>query len=349
MQAFDEEATVVDDSERGDAELDVGELEGDPVAPSTAGFRLTGKNLFLTYPDCPLEKEWASECLLGILGPEVVQYMRIGREPHADGRPHLHVFISLIKRGNFKDSRKFDLRAADGTVYHGNYQCTRSAKSVLKYVSKGGDVLNWGELPATLMDEMDRKAQLEAIAAIPTESQLYAYIYANGLDRSYNALSRYWHSLQGTMTTSCSFGLESFRPPMELLANLNGLSESVKALVVVGSSGIGKSQYLIARFASSALRVTHMDDLGKFNAKVHSLILFDDMEFGHYPRASLLHLFDIPTDRSIHIRYRTARIPSMTQIVVVCNSTALCFGVHDGDTALMRRLHIIQLPDHKFY
>lgn len=87
------------------------------------------KGWFITYPQCPLKKEDVLSKLQSKYS--IVEYV-ICEEKHENGDPHLHAFIKLSKRINFKADR-FDI---DG--YHGNYQVAKSWKAVQDYVKKDG-------------------------------------------------------------------------------------------------------------------------------------------------------------------------------------------------------------------
>lgn len=61
-------------------------------------FRLKGKSLFLTYPQCPLDKAAALEQLLQLLP---VEKALVAEEQHEDGSPHLHAYVKLTKEVNY--------------------------------------------------------------------------------------------------------------------------------------------------------------------------------------------------------------------------------------------------------
>jgi len=70
----------------------------------------------------------------------------------------------------------------------------------------------------------------------------------------------------------------------------------------------------------TALFVTHMDDLLKFDAGQHEGIIFDDMSFLHLHREGQIHLVDVEQPRSIHCRYSAANIPANTPKIVTTNN-----------------------------
>lgn len=104
------------------------------------------KGWFCTYPKCTLTKE---ELLSGLqLKEKIVEYV-IALEQHADGTPHLHAFIKLEKKRQFKADR-FDVGE-----WHGNYQIAKSWHAVEQYVKKGGDYIS----NMDLMSALDKKGK----------------------------------------------------------------------------------------------------------------------------------------------------------------------------------------------
>lgn len=91
-------------------------------------FRLSGKNLFLTYPRCELDKKVAAEHLLANFG---VEYLIACRELHDDGFPHLHILMTMKKKFESQVNTVFDILG-----YHGNYQIARNSDDVREYIMK---------------------------------------------------------------------------------------------------------------------------------------------------------------------------------------------------------------------
>lgn len=91
------------------------------------------KGWFLTYPQTG--KVTPDELLVALKEKEkIVEYV-IAREEHKDGNLHLHAFVKLESKRQFKSDR-FDV-CIDNTVLHGNYQIAKSWKAVEAYVKKG--------------------------------------------------------------------------------------------------------------------------------------------------------------------------------------------------------------------
>lgn len=115
----------------------------------------------------------------------------------------------------------------------------------------------------------------------------------------------------------------------------------IRSVIFWGEAGIGKTEFA-KQLLPKALFVSHMDDLALFEVGVHEGIIFDDMDFTHFPRTSQIHVVDFDNVRSIHIRYAVARIPARTPKIFTTNTP---FGkIFDiNDAAIRRRIVIKEL------
>lgn len=104
-----------------------------------------------------------------------------------------------------------------------------------------------------------------------------------------------------------------------------------KTVILIGDAGIGKTEFAKAHF-KNPLFISHMDQLAEFNSD-HDGIIFDDMDFNHYPRTAQIHLCDTANTRHIHIRYCTGRIPANTKRIITCNK----MPVDINDDSIKRR------------
>ncbi len=109
-------------------------------ANQTAAFRLSGLNLFLTYPRCSVDPKVATQRIWEKLNPK---WSIVCREKHKEGEEkaewatemHLHAAIRLRKKIDRNSPKCMDF--ITGT--HGNYQASRSMSDVVVYVTKGND------------------------------------------------------------------------------------------------------------------------------------------------------------------------------------------------------------------
>lgn len=95
-------------------------------------FKLHGKTFFLTYPQCPLDKQAVAD-MLATKG--IIVKGLIGQEKHQDGNLHIHAYCKYLKEIQTRNMKYFDIEH-EGEIYHGNYQVAREPIKVLKYVTK---------------------------------------------------------------------------------------------------------------------------------------------------------------------------------------------------------------------
>ncbi|BAG68461.1 AC1 protein [Sweet potato leaf curl virus] len=114
--------------------------------PRAGRFNIKAKNYFLTYPQCSLTKEEALDQLINLNTPTNKKFIKICRELHENGEPHLHVLLQF--EGNYQctNQRFFDLVSPSrSSHFHPNIQRAKSSSDVKSYVDKDGDTIEWGE------------------------------------------------------------------------------------------------------------------------------------------------------------------------------------------------------------
>ncbi|KAL6515689.1 hypothetical protein OROHE_018723 [Orobanche hederae] len=113
--------------------------------PRPPVFRINVKNIFITYPRCPLLKEEAIRQMLELLFPISPLYIRVAREQHQDRTYHLHCLVQFEGRFQTQNARFFDLTSRPNFVYHPNVQGARSSSVVNEYIANEDDYLDHGE------------------------------------------------------------------------------------------------------------------------------------------------------------------------------------------------------------
>nr|QEQ90666.1 AC1 [Cotton leaf curl Gezira virus]QEQ90672.1 AC1 [Cotton leaf curl Gezira virus] len=109
-------------------------------------FQIYAKNYFLTFPKCSLTKEEALEQIQQISTASNKKYIKICRELHEDGQPHLHVLLQFEGKFKCQNQRLFDLVSPNRSAhFHPNIQGAKSSSDVKSYIDKDGDTLEWGE------------------------------------------------------------------------------------------------------------------------------------------------------------------------------------------------------------
>ncbi|AXU39866.1 replication-associated protein [Corchorus yellow vein Cuba virus] len=114
--------------------------------PSVKRFLVNAKNYFITYPKCSLTKEEALSQIQNLETPVNKKFVKICRELHENGEPHLHVLIQFEGKFKCQNNRFFDLVSPSRSAhFHPNIQGAKSSSDVKSYIDKDGDTLEWGE------------------------------------------------------------------------------------------------------------------------------------------------------------------------------------------------------------
>lgn len=109
--------------------------------------------------------------------------------------------------------------------------------------------------------------------------------------------------------------------------------------VVIGNPGIGKTEFALAHF-ENPLIVSHVDKLKEYDPTFHDGIVFDDMDFRHWPACSQKHLLDWTQDREINVKHAIAYIPKHTRKIFTCNYSEFPFD--ESNTAIMDRIYMVR-------
>lgn len=111
------------------------------------------------------------------------------------------------------------------------------------------------------------------------------------------------------------------------------------------NKGTGKTA-LSKALLPNALLVNHVDRLREYMTSQRKGVIFDDMNFLHYPRESHIHLTDTGEDRDIHGRNVNGMLPAGTpRIFTTNNSPAGILNV--SDPAVARRCTAWQVDSPK--
>nr|AGN52707.1 Rep [Tomato leaf curl Sudan virus] len=109
-------------------------------------FQINCKNYFLTYPQCSLTKEETLSQIKNLDTPTNKKYIKICREIHENGEPHIHVLIQFEGKFKCQNQRFFDLVSPSRAAhFHPNIQGAKSSSDVKSYIDKDGDTIDWGE------------------------------------------------------------------------------------------------------------------------------------------------------------------------------------------------------------
>ena len=279
--------------------------------PAPSMFTLDGVQFFLTYAQAEFDFDDLYKFIDGV---NKVQWLRVCREEHESGEPHMHCVFKLHKR--FKSTQ--DPRLWDLGGRHPNILPVRSIAATLTYVSKGGNFKDYGPVPAIAgqKKKFDIGKVLEAVKGPRRDYNLLCC--SMGLSMQW--ADRIWQDENNKDPRNIESTLMSDISRESILLQMSTLpTEGPIVVSIVGPSGCGKTSWAKRVVPKPALFVTHMDDLRAFRVGYHKGIVFDDMSFKHMPREAQIHISDWHATRSIHCRYGTALIPEETVKIFTSN------------------------------
>jgi len=143
MAEVDTVEEISDDGAGGGASE---ESDGGGAMQRAEGFRMQGKNLYLTYPQNAARKHEVLQNALRMCSEieRPSRFVVVSEEAHADGSPHLHVVIALQQKAHLRGA--MGLSRLDGVGgKHGNYQVVKNLRAVVTYIVKDGNYITFPE------------------------------------------------------------------------------------------------------------------------------------------------------------------------------------------------------------
>lgn len=95
----------------------------------------------------------------------------------------------------------------------------------------------------------------------------------------------------------------------DAVRSVNDVDLKLKALVISGAPGFGKTQ-LAKTIFKRPLLVRHPDKLKQLDENLHDGIIFDDQAYAHWPRESVIHLMDLEEETDINVKNSMVTIPA---------------------------------------
>lgn len=293
-------------------------------------FRLSARAVFLTYPQATLSND---DLLAHLLSLDHVSYAIICQERHEDGNFHSHACVKWDRKRNIKSHSFFDYAG-----HHPNIQPVQHFAKSVNYCKKGGDFLEWSdwtEDSSTLhgLDPSNFGNKADYFAAACASKIPFAY--ADFFWRNSNS------SPECTIDASDPVDGEIREP--RLTTWFPDFSMERRSILVLGPTGCGKSTWAKLRAPKPSLWVRHIDNLKYFDPDLHKSIIFDDMDFTHWPRTSCLTLVDLDDMTSVNRRYGVTNIPAKTPRVFTANKYPFWMENGSEDPAIARRLIVLDL------
>lgn len=252
--------------------------------------------------------------------------MIFGEETGECGTPHLQGYLETSEKKSLKQMKslnnRISFRISTGSGLQNKNYCTKDGQNCFEH----GTMMKQG-----------KRSDLEDVVAAITAGQTLTELYMNfpiQMIKHHKGITAVHQKLCPQTAAITIHPIESFSWTADIIP--------VKTTTILwGAPGIGKTSFVLAVYPK-ALIVSHLDDLGRFDSKEHTAILFDDVSISHLPRTAQIHLVDQDLPRSIHIRYTLATIPPYTTKIFTTNEDGgRCMLIEDG--AIRRRIQIKHL------
>lgn len=264
-------------------------------------FRFNATKVLLTYAQCDdLARE---DVFFGIDCLYPIKRFMIGEEHHRDGGRHIHAFFEFKKKLDCRLCDCFDINTGRAQ-HHPNIKVVMRGREneerVLDYIQKE-DVavltnivtrLTWGEIRDTAKDAEDYLTMVE---------KYYPRDAALNWDRLKSYAEQQFNSNDPMTVPEGWTPHEGYYMPIDLRERYPTNTQST---VVIGPAGCGKTTWAKIVAPKPCLFCTHADGLKRLKP-THRSIIFDDMDFAHWPIQGQKFIVDVEQPREIHIRYKT--------------------------------------------
>lgn len=306
-------------------------------------FRLQAKSIFVTWARCDADP---AELLLWLIDNAATPAkIRVAQEHHADGGLHLHAALAWGARKDFRNERFLDYAEC-----HPNIQRCRNWKAALRYLNKewhtydypGGD----DDIEDFPEDEPEFFDLMGAAAEFSTWRDWCNHAYNKGVSFQYAKAA--WDEQRAKHGDTILEGdpilgtIENFH-----LQCLRFDETTLKALVIMGPTGCGKSTWAFTHAPKPALVVKDREDVKFLREGYHRSVIFDDFTCmgdengkGRWPRQAQIHLVDSTRESPVFCRYSNGRIPAGVFRIFTCNPGS--YPLLD-DPAINRRVQLIDL------
>jgi len=275
-------------------------------------FRIAAKKLLLTYSqvDPQMSALHVLEQLQSNTYLHQFKYV-IAKEHHQDGNTHFHVIIIQEQKVDIKNPNALDIQFQQQNL-HGNYVSVKSLTHAISYVCKNNqyitnlDNLKDGQLLSAkqfIISQVKEKgieqALIEHYQRDPEKA--IAGISISALKKQFYDIQKIQSTLQQDQIHT-PFTLQNFNISTQLKAWMDNPN---KTFIIVGNSGIGKTQFCKA-FAKhknlKTLLVNHKEDFRRLNDSFQCIII-DDANLQEFEETQLLSIIESQTGKSIRVLY----------------------------------------------
>lgn len=243
----------------------------------------------------------------------------------------------------FKNARS--LSGVQRALENANIQIADDPEKCIKYCTdeakREGQLYSWGDIPN--FSKRVNKSLIDEALTLPSYEEAMKHI--EDTDKLFYLQNQKKLCLYFTQKYDSSdkglYPAEAFNKPLQEVTK--------KVIVLVGPTGLGKTQYALAHF-KKPLHVKDKEDWRRYNDTTDGIIL-DDLDFPSWSPLTLLKLLDMETPITQNIKYGATRIKAGTPRIICVNHMDLFWPrtIHaETIKACERRINIIEVNNPLF-
>ena len=277
-------------------------------------FRIAAKKIFLTYSQ--VNSEITALHVLEQLQSKIqlrhFQYV-ISKEYHKDRGIHFHVVLIQQEKVDIRNPNALDIHYQE-QAFHGNYTPVNSLRHAIAYACKDKEYitnlesLKDGQLLSAkqfIIYQVEQKGVRQALLDYYKVSpeKAIAGISVGALRKHFHEIDKLKGELQLDQINT-PFTLDNFHIPHEVQ---EWIQHPDKTLILVGKSGIGKTQFCKAVVKEKNLKtlvVNHKEDFRRLNPSYDAIII-DDANIHELEETQLLSIIESQAGKSIRVLYDT--------------------------------------------
>lgn len=245
-----------------------------------SSFTINAKQFFITFPHSTFSKTELFDFYSIHFSDKHLQKILIAEESHADGSPHLHIYIYFGVRYHTRNPNAFDFRDR-----HANVQACRSARAVIEYCCKGGEYIS-KQLVSNAWVDWPIKIKLDWASAIANSSSVESFmskirlgdprVYVLQYDRLYEFATRHFTVERQSFVPTFSLADFVWTDTMKQWYDDYIIStvDRPKSLILISPSRFGKTQW--ARSLGDHWYMAGLFNLDKFHSDC-TYGIFDDI------------------------------------------------------------------------
>jgi len=336
---------------------------------SNSNFFLSAKRIFLTYKKCSTNlnnKILLHSYLVKLFTKKKANLIDLitsyERSDSNHSYEHFHVYVEFDRKVKITSQSALDVNGI-----HGQYESVRNKKASINYVTKGGDYIRYGDEQLNQNQSslnnvqivtflVKKSVQLKTLARykkyhdLSTSSiinEAAGFLIGDSSPRYFLNRSIINKAVISMLDTKYpkifktnSYPLSSFKVPTGVM-EWKRLHSSSKVLVLLGPSGMGKTELAKALF-SKPLVVSHIDQLKELTPK-HNCVILDDMNFSHLKTEDAIHLTDLFNERGINVKGDYAKLAAGLTRIITSNKDLQHIFPKDKAGAIQRRIYVVTL------